>query len=65
MRVIASDPACINGNCPTIYLDEGRVMVQGTLRTRPDVTLGPGEALVEIPLERLLEAARCLTSQNS
>jgi hypothetical protein len=41
------------------------VMVQGTLRTRPDVTLGPGEALVEIPLERLLEAARCLTSQNS
>lgn len=65
MQVLASDPSCINGNCPTIYLHEGRVIVQGRLRTLPDVTLDPEEALVEIPPERLVEAARCLISQTS
>jgi hypothetical protein len=63
MQVLASE--CINGNCPAIYLDEGRVLVQGRLLTRTDLTLGPDEALVEIPPEQLMEAARCLTSQTS
>jgi hypothetical protein len=63
MQVLAGE--CINGNCPAVYLDEGRVMVQGRQLTRTDLSLGPDEALVEIPAEQLMEAARCLTSQNS
>ncbi len=63
MLVLAGE--CINGNCPAIYLDQGRVMVQGRLVNRADLAPSPGEAVVEIPLDQLMEAARCLTSQNS
>jgi hypothetical protein len=49
---------CKDGDCPTVYrTDRGTVGVQGYLidRAAPD-----GEALVEIPAELLLEAARAL-----
>ena len=49
---------CKDGDCPTVYrTDRGTLAVQGyTLRhPAPD-----GEALVEIPVELLAEAARAL-----
>ena len=49
---------CKDGDCPTVYeTDRGTLAVQGyTLNHRtPD-----GEALVEIPVELLVEAARAL-----
>jgi hypothetical protein len=52
----ASD--CKDGDCPTVYrTDRGTIGVQGYVldRTTPE-----GEALVEIPAELLLEAARAL-----
>jgi hypothetical protein len=63
MRRLGVD--CINGSCPAVYLDDpNTVVVQGKHVTRPDVTLGPGEILVEIPRDKLEEAARCLTSES-
>jgi hypothetical protein len=49
-----ADSSCKDGDCPT---DRGTIGVQGYLldRAMPD-----GEALVEIPAELLLEAARAL-----
>jgi hypothetical protein len=47
-----------DGDCPTVYrTDLGTIGVQGYVvdRATPD-----GEALVEIPAELLLEAARAL-----
>jgi hypothetical protein len=49
---------CKDGDCPTVYRTErGTIGVQGYVidRVTPD-----GEALVEIPAELLLEAARAL-----
>jgi hypothetical protein len=49
---------CGQGDCPTVYTtDRGTIAVQGYTVTRrvPD-----GEAVVEIPREILLEAARAL-----
>jgi hypothetical protein len=53
-----ADSNCKDGDCPIVYrTDRGTIRVQGYLldRTTPD-----GEALVEIPAELLLEAARAL-----
>lgn len=53
-----ADGNCKDGDCPTVYrTDRGTIGVQGYLldRATPD-----GEALVEIPAELLLEAARAL-----
>jgi hypothetical protein len=49
---------CKDGDCPKVYrTDRGTIGVQGYVldRATPD-----GEALVEIPAELLLEAARAL-----
>lgn len=49
---------CKDGDCPTVYrTGRGTIGVQGSVinRATPD-----GEALVEIPAELLLEAARAL-----
>jgi hypothetical protein len=49
---------CKDGDCPTVYrTDRGTVAVQGNrvARTTPE-----GEAVVEIPAELLVEAARAL-----
>lgn len=55
---IAGDANCKDGDCPTVYrTDRGTIGVQGYLLDR--ATPG-GEALVEIPAELLLEAARAL-----
>jgi uncharacterized protein (DUF779 family) len=52
MKVIAG--GCVDGTCPTIYAtDRDTVVVQGRLVDDTDVTLGDGEALVEIPAELL------------
>ena len=53
-----ADDNCKDGDCPTVYrTDRGTIGVQGYLldQATPD-----GEALVEIPAELLLEAARAL-----
>lgn len=52
------EPPCGSGDCPTVYTtDRGTLAVQGytVARRVPD-----GEAVVEIPTEVLLEAARAL-----
>ena len=60
MKVIAG--GCFDSTCPTVYAtDHGTVVVQGRLLnhtevTTNDVTLGDGEALVEIPAELLRQA---------
>ena len=55
MEVIAG--GCVDGTCPTIYRTEGgTVVVQGQLVNHNDVTLGEGEALVEIPADLLKQA---------
>jgi hypothetical protein len=55
MEVLAAH--CRNGTCPTIYQGKpGMVVVQGYVVTDAPVELGPGEALVEIPAELLLQA---------
>jgi hypothetical protein len=55
MKVIAG--GCVDGTCPTIYETErGTVVVQGQLINQSDVTLGDGEALVEIPADLLKQA---------
>jgi hypothetical protein len=55
MKVIAG--GCFDGTCPTIYAtDHGTVVVQGQEVSDSEVTLGPGEALVEIPAEVLKQA---------
>jgi hypothetical protein len=55
MKVIAG--GCFDGTCPTIYAtDRGTVVVQGQLVNDSEVTLGPGEVLVEVPAELLKEA---------
>ena len=57
LTVLASSD-CKDGDCPTVYrTDRGTIGVQGYMldRATPD-----GEALVEIPAELLLEAARAL-----
>lgn len=49
---------CKDGDCPTVYrTDRGTVAVQGyrVAHTTPE-----GEAVVEIPVELLAEAARAL-----
>lgn len=49
---------CGNGDCPTIYAtDRGSIAVQGY---RLDRAAPESEAIVEIPREILLEAARAL-----
>lgn len=53
-----ADGNCKDGDCPTVYrTNRGTIGVQGYLldQATPD-----GEALVEIPAELLLEAARAL-----
>ena len=54
---IAGD--CRSGDCPAVYAPtDGMVPVQGYRRT--DIPSGDGEAVVEIPVNVLLEAARAL-----
>ncbi len=47
---------CKNGNCPKVYRDGDRIFVQGGV-TR-EFTTPEGEAVVEIPLGVLEEAAK-------
>lgn len=48
-------PPCGGGDCPTVYTtDRGTVAVQGYVVEHP---AGEGEAVVEIPLALLREAA--------
>jgi hypothetical protein len=57
LTILASSN-CKDGDCPTVYrTDQGTIGVQGYVVNR--VTPN-GEALVEIPAELLLEAARAL-----
>jgi hypothetical protein len=52
------DPPCGSNDCPTVYTTErGTVAVQGYVVEHP---VPGGEAVVEIPAEVLLEAARAL-----
>ena len=57
MKLTRRDGSCYGGTCPTIYdTDRGTVVVQGWMVNDSDVTLGPGEVLVEIPAELLKQA---------
>jgi hypothetical protein len=49
---------CKDDDCPTVYAtDRGTVAVQGYELKHPTTE---GEAIVEIPMELLMEAARAL-----
>lgn len=49
---------CKNGNCPKVIVHNNRVFVQGTSDTTGQFRPPAGEAVVEIPLGVLQEAAR-------
>jgi hypothetical protein len=53
---------CLNNDCPAVYAtDRGTIAVQGVLVTDPgSARLAPGEALVEISVDLLREAARAV-----
>lgn len=63
MRLTPLTAACASGTCPAVFLsDSGMVVVQGD-RVDPSsaaLSPSPGEALVAIPRDVLLEAARRL-----
>lgn len=47
--------------CPAAYRQRnGKVLVQGHFRNVDGIDLGPGEILLEVPQEVILEAARAL-----
>lgn len=51
---------CDDGPCPTIYRSDRRTVgVQGYVLAAPETPAG--EAVVEVPVEVLLEAARALS----
>lgn len=53
-----ADGNCKDGDCPAVYrTDRGTIAVQGDQISRPTPD---GEAIVEIPVELLREAARAL-----
>lgn len=55
---IAGDDNCKDGDCPTVYrTDRGTIAVQGERLSHPTPA---HEAIVEIPVELLAEAARAL-----
>ena len=60
MKLTRVDGTCNSGDCPTIYrTDRDTIAVQGRLvRDEADVVVPADEALAEIPVELLLEAAR-------
>lgn len=60
MEMIRLAGDCQNDDCPTVYAtDRGTIAVQGVIVTDPGrVRLSPGEALVEISVDLLREAAR-------
>jgi hypothetical protein len=60
LEVIAN--RCASGACPTIYhTDRGTVVVQGyVLADNAGIAVPEGEAVVEIPVELLADAARSL-----
>ncbi|GAA4672395.1 MULTISPECIES: RNA-binding protein [Amycolatopsis] len=49
---------CKNGNCPKVFVHNNRVFVQGMTDASGQFTPPEGEAVVEIPLDVLREAAR-------
>ena len=62
MRVVAV--TCKHGECPTVWEDEGDVLVQGYLGgTDTGVTVPAGEAIVRVPRELILEAAARLAQE--
>jgi hypothetical protein len=64
MKLKRLSGGCFDGTCPTIYeSDRGTIVVQGytvndTDVVSSDVTLAPGETLVEIPPELLEQIKR-------
>jgi hypothetical protein len=58
LEKIAGDDNCRNGDCPTVYrTSRGTIAVQGDRLAHPTPD---HEAIVEIPVEVLLEAVRAL-----
>ncbi|QFZ17379.1 hypothetical protein [Saccharothrix syringae] len=62
LTLVAGNSPCDDRNCPTIYAtDRGTIAVQGALvPDTGDVTPPDGEAVVEIPLDLLVAAARAV-----
>jgi hypothetical protein len=60
MRLSRIDGTCGAGDCPTVYrTDRGTIAVQGPVVVDAEgLSLSPGEMLVEIPVQLLVEAAR-------
>lgn len=49
---------CKNGNCPKVFVRDNRVFVQGTPDATGQFSPPANEAVVEIPLDILREAAK-------
>jgi hypothetical protein len=63
MELTPLTTSCANGACPDVFRSkDGGVVVRGIAVPPTDagIEVGPGEALVEIPADVLLEAARHL-----
>jgi hypothetical protein len=64
MQLVPLAQACRAGACPTVFATEGSdVVVQGYVLSAPSTTTAvpEGEALVRIPGDLIVEAARLLT----
>jgi hypothetical protein len=57
---------CDKDNCPAVYVtDRGTVLAQGMPVTQVEgVTTGPGELVVELPMDVLREAVRKLGAEG-
>ena len=62
MRLIAKSPHCAGKDCPAVYETEaGSLLIQGTVVPANDpITLGEGEALVELPADLVVQLKQAL-----
>jgi hypothetical protein len=65
-RRVRKVSGCENGTCPAVYVsDRNTAVVQGDwLPEAEGMTLGPGEAAVELPARIVLEAVSALATTD-
>jgi hypothetical protein len=57
---VADSSGCKNGNCPKVFVRDNRAFIQGAIDTTGQFNPPAGEAVAEIPLDILREAAKAV-----